>query len=136
MKRMDLGKGWLIIEYFRHESRRTLVSIINSRRTGGYVKEYLEQTYIDRHASFEDKIAYKKNPKSWSYRVLTQMGYEGLLECGDDPVLLAFYCHKLVREDGLLTYTFKNFKGETDMKPLFGEVTQSINIKEKGSGPL
>jgi len=85
--------------------------------------------YIDRFASLEEKIAYKKNPESWPYRANTQGPYSGIIDCGHDPILIAFYCHKLSIKNGVLKYTYKTLKGQTeDLRPIFEEITCSMNV--------
>ena len=60
---MSLGTGWLIIEESIHTGTKSLVSIISPRKQERYVKEFMEQLYVDKYASFDEKIAYKKNNK-------------------------------------------------------------------------
>ena len=125
---MKTGKGWLIIEESIHKNTETLVSIISPRRAWNYVQKYVEQMYVDRFASIEEKIAYKKKSGSWPYRAKKQGLYTGIIECGHDPIMWAYYCHKLTLENGVLNYTYKKLKGQTnDLQPIFEEVECSIN---------
>ena len=97
--------------------------------TDPYVQKYMEQMYVDRFASIEEKIAYKKNPKSWPYRANMQENYSGIIDCGHDSIMMAYYCHKLDLKNGVLKYTFKTLKGRTnDLHPIFEEITRSINV--------
>jgi hypothetical protein len=127
---MNIGKGWLIIEESFHKGTKCLVSIINPKRSGSYVQTYMEQMYVDRFASIEEKIAYKKKPESWPYRAhMTQKPYSGIIGCGHDPIMMACYCHKLNLKKGILKYTFKTLKSQTnDLRPIFEEIVCNINV--------
>jgi len=126
---MNVGKGWLIIEESFHKGTKILVSIISPRRTGSYVQKYMEQMYVDRFASIEEKISYKKKPESWPYRANMQGLYSGIIDCGHDPIMMAYYCHNLNLKNGILKYTFKTLKGQTnDLRPIFEEIARSITV--------
>jgi hypothetical protein len=126
---MDAGKGWLIIEESIHTGTKSLVSIISPRRVWDYVKKYMEQMYVDRFASIEEKIAYKKKPGSWPYRANTQGPYSGIIDCGHDPIMMAYYCHRLILKKDVLKYTYKILKGQTDdLRPIFEEIEDSIKV--------
>jgi hypothetical protein len=123
---MNLGTGWLIIE----EGTKTLISIISPRKQESYVQDYMEQLYIDKFASIEEKIAYKKNKKSWPYppQPVNPL-FPYVLSCGHDPIFMAYRCHKLKQKDGEIEYTFKTLKGQTkDLRPIIQENKRKINI--------
>lgn len=127
---MNPGKGWLIIQESVHKDTKSLISIISPRRTGSYIQKYMEQMYVDRFASIEEKIAYKKNPESWPYRahMVTPL-YQGVIDCGHDPIMMAYCCHILKLKNGVLEYTFKTLRGQTDdFRPIFKEIVRSINV--------
>ena len=126
---MNLGKGWLIIEESVHKDIKSLISVISPKHGGTYVQKYMEQMYVDKFASFEEKIAYKKRPGSWPYRANMQKHYSGIIDCGHDPIMMAYYCHTLKIEKRVLKYTFKTLKGQTiDLRPIFEEIECSIDI--------
>lgn len=127
---MNMGKGWVIIEESVHTDTKLLVSIIAPRRPERYVQIYMEQVYVDKYASIEEKLAYKKKPASWAYRAeAVAREYRGVMHCGHDTFMMAYYCHKLKLKDGVLEYAFKTFQGQTDdHRPLFKEVVRSINV--------
>jgi len=129
---MKLGKAWLIIEESIHEyPRKTLISIISPRKRERYVKQYIEQLYIDRYASFTEKIAYKKNQKSCPYpakRATSIFPY--ILTCGHNPTIMAYYCCKLKLKDGVLEYTFKSLRKTTEDSGYFiSEISHKIEIE-------
>lgn len=57
----SLGKAWVILEESFHSEDKRLVAVISPRKTGAYVAEYIEQAYVDRFASFDEKITFKKD---------------------------------------------------------------------------
>lgn len=127
---MNPGKGWIIIEESVHNKVKSLVSIISPRRAGSHIKMYMEQMYVDKYASINEKIAYKKNPESWPYRAnYSQKHYSGIIDCGHDPIMTAYNCHKLYLKNDVLTYIFKTLKGQdNDLLAISGEVVRSISI--------
>ncbi len=126
---MNIGKGCLIIEESIHKDNKSLVSIISPRRVGNYIKTYIEQMYVDKFDSIEEKIAYKKEPDSWPYRANTQGPYSGIIDCGHDPVMVAYYCHKLILKKDVLKYTYKILEGQTnDLAPIFEEIEDCIKV--------
>ena len=131
---MNIGKGWLIIEESIHKDTKSLVSIISPKRSGSDIQNYMEQMYVDRFASIEEKIAYKKKPESWPYRANMQKHYSGIIDCGHDPIMMAYYCHKLNLKDGVLKYTFKTLKSQTnDHRPIFEVIEYSINVADEST---
>lgn len=127
---MNVGKGWIIIEKSVHKDTKSLVSIIRPKSSGSYVREYMEQMYVDKFASIEEKIAYKKNPESWPYRAVNIHNlYDGVIACGHDPILMAYYCHKLNLKNGVLEYTFKTLRGQTNnLCPIFKEIACRVDV--------
>ncbi len=126
---MNAGKGWLIIEEYFYEGTESVVSIISPRKGSSYVHKYVEQMYVDRFASINEKIAYKKNPKSSPFKIEIYSPYRGVFSCGDDPTFQVYFCHKLSLKGNELTYTYKIFNGvELRNKPIFNEVTETVNV--------
>ncbi len=127
---MNAGKGWLIIEEFIFEGTESVVSIINPRRNSNYVRNYVEQMYVDRVASINEKIAYKKNPKSSAFKI-EKSSDNSAFSFGDDPTFRVYFCHKLILKGNKLTYTYKNrvFKDEEGKdKPILKENTETVNV--------
>ena len=63
---MKLGPSWIVVEESQN-GVRSLVSIINPRWSYEFVSKFVTQMAVDKHASFEEMIAYKKNKNSWPY---------------------------------------------------------------------
>lgn len=124
------GKGWLLIEQDIHSGNESLISIIDARSHARYVKQYMEQRYVDKYASIDEKILYKKNKSNWPYRVNQSItNYSGILDCGDSNMFVAYRCHKLQLNDNLLVYTYRIYKGGAETgNPVFEEKTKSIIV--------
>lgn len=90
----------------------------------------MEQSYVDKFASIDEKIRYKNNKTSWPYRVnLSINKYPDILDCGHSDMYIAYKCHKLQLIDRVLTYTYKAYKGGIETgKPTFKEITKSIDV--------
>lgn len=107
---MKLGAAWLVIEESFHGADSRLLSVISARKNGEYVRNFIEQTYVDHYASFSEKIAYKNNREHSPFK---SEGYERtatLISCGHDPIYRAFYCHKLWRSGEVLHYAYRFFR--------------------------
>ena len=102
---MSLGKVWIIVEGETDETRK-LLSIIDSRRGYSFVRDYFRQSVVDRHASFLEKIAFKKNWKTSPFSVLTERNFQGFLWSTVDPVMQCHCCQRLSLEGRWLSYTF------------------------------
>ncbi len=66
---MNLGTGWVIIEESFHSTEKRLVSIISARKCQKYVRDFMEQTYVDKFASINEKLSYKKNRKQSPFKI-------------------------------------------------------------------
>ena len=121
---MSFGKGWVIVEKYFHTGEENLLSILSPRNSSDYVREYMEQRYVDAFASFNEKIAYKKKKSSWPYTVQpTERLYHDVLQCGHEPQYLAAKCHKLVLKGDKLEYNYQYLRGvSADDRPIFVEL--------------
>ena len=111
---MNIGTAWVIVEESFHSNEKRLISIISSRKSSGYVAEYLEQKYVDNFASIEEKISFKKDRKQSPFRVEPYAIRGTTITCGHDPMYKAYYCYKLKLNNGVLTYQYRVGKGEGD----------------------
>jgi hypothetical protein len=104
--------------------------MLSPRRTPDQIKRYIEQRYVDSFASIHEKIAYKKNPKTWPYRAEpNERLYPYVLNCGHEPHYIAIYCHKIALKNGGLHYDYKYFQGEDENhRPMFKLLSKVINI--------
>jgi len=70
-----------------------VVAIVNYRRNGQYVKDLVENIYIERTSSPTEKLAYakdrKSNPYPARYGNIGGVPWHGRIFCGHNPYLYA-----------------------------------------------
>jgi hypothetical protein len=127
---MSFGKGWVIVEKYFRTGEENLLSILNPRNGSDYVREYMEQRYVDTFASFKEKISYKKKKSSWPYPVQpVERLYHYVLQCGHEPQYLAAKCHKLVLKGDKLEYYYQYLRGVgANGRPIFVELSGVANV--------
>ena len=68
-----------------------VISIFNAQRSANFVREYMEQYYIDRFYYPREKLAYaksrKNNPYPAEYERLNGVPWQGRITCGHNPFL-------------------------------------------------
>ncbi len=109
---MNLGAAWIIVEESFHNTERHLVSIISARKKHEYIRDFMEQRYVDKFASVDERIAYKKNRKQSPFRIENYEITGTIISCGHDPIFNAYYCHKLMLAENTLTFTYRVFIGD------------------------
>jgi hypothetical protein len=110
----SLGKTWVVLEESYHSHEKRLVALLSPRRTEAYVAEYIEQTYVDRYASFDEKVVFKKDKKKSPFRIERYMISSTIISHGHDPMFNAYYVHKLERKDENLLFHYRVHKGDFD----------------------
>ena len=112
----------MVLEESYHSNDKRLVTLINPRKTGSYVAEYIEQAYVDRYASFDEKVVFKKDKKKSPFRIERYMISATTISHGHDPMFNAYYAHKLERKGVSLLFHYRVCKGELKNR----EVTEHI----------
>lgn len=68
-----------------------VVAIVSYRRSGSYIKDFMENLYIEKTSSFSEKLAYAKDRKAIpypaSYSTIKGVTWTGSISCGDNPFL-------------------------------------------------
>ena len=103
---MNYGAGWIILENRYPEASKLVLSVISPRRSSAFVAQYIEQLYVDRHASIRERLEYKKSRKNYPYQTQTSI-YSGIMHCGQSPVLHGIYAHKILLSGNQLDFTYK-----------------------------
>jgi len=124
---MNIGTAWVLIEESFHSTEKRLVSIISARRNQDYICDYIEQAYVDRFASINEKIAYKKNKKQSPFKIENYEKAETIISCGHDPMFRAYYCHKLELNGDTLIYKYRVIKGDFEHR-ISNEYEGAINV--------
>jgi hypothetical protein len=84
------SRVWLItLESVNNDPE--VISVFNSRRSAKFVREYMEQNYIDRFYSPKEKLAYTKSREENAYPAvyehLVGVPWHGRITCGHNPFL-------------------------------------------------
>jgi hypothetical protein len=70
-----------------------VVAVVNYRRPASYIKDLMEQLYIEKTSSASEKVAYakdmKSNPYPASFGSVGGVQWRGRLLCGHNPHLFA-----------------------------------------------
>ena len=127
---MKFGKGWVVTEFFSHTNERVVLSLLSARKSEKFVRQFLEQLYVDRQGSIDERIAYKKRPKSWPYPVtLPDPRFGQVMMCGHEPEMWACYCHEMALDGSQLSYKFKILRSvEDDLCATFKEVEECASV--------
>ena len=117
-KHIAIGKAWIIHSEDTSGGSIELISILSPRKTIRHVAEYVEQSYVDRFASIEEKIAYKKKRSNWPYPAeILQPAY--VVSCGFGPYYLAHHCHHIRVDGNWLIGEYRFVKAiDADLKPI------------------
>ncbi|WP_404361575.1 hypothetical protein [Methylotuvimicrobium sp. KM1] len=118
----NLGKAWVVLEESYHSEEKRLITVLSPRKTVAYVAEYIEQAYVDRYASFDEKIVFKKDKKKSPFRIERYMINDTTISHGHDPMFNAYYAHKLERKGENFLFHYRVYKGDLDNR----EVTEHI----------
>jgi len=118
----SLGKAWIVLEESFHSDEKRLVAVLSPRKTGDFVAEYIEQAYVDRFASFDEKITFKKDKKKSPFRIERYSISGTTMRHGHEPMFNAYYAHTLERNGGALLFHYRVYKGDLDNR----EVTEHI----------
>jgi len=121
MNKMDAGKAWVILEEYFHSSDRRLVSIVSPRKTIEYVCDLMEQMYVAKFASLDERITYKKDRKRSAFRMENyQQRGPTLLWCGQEPTFHAYRCHRLqVKGNTLFFWYYGTFQNSNERRNEF-----------------
>jgi len=125
---MNHGSGWILIEEYYHSRSRKLLSILPPRKSRRDVAAFMEQLYVDRHASIREKLGYKKHCKLAAYAVSTDM-FNGTMHCGHEPFFICVFANKIVLRENNLEFHYRIAVNRDDpMNPIFEARSQTITV--------
>ena len=114
MESESLGKAWVVLEESFHSEEKRLIALLSPRKAGAHIAEYIEQAYVDRYASFDEKVVFKKDKKKSPFRIDHYMINGTIISLGHDPMFNAYYAHKLNRKGENLLFHYRVYKGDLD----------------------
>lgn len=84
------ARAWLVT-LESTEKPPVVVSIFKAQRSAGFVREYMEQYYIDNFYSIQEKLVYaqsrKNNPYPATFETLDGVPWLARITCGHNPYL-------------------------------------------------
>ncbi len=101
-----IGTAWLVIKESVYGNKVHLLSVLNPRKLSKDITWYLEQIFVERFASFDEKILYKKDSKKSAFRIEPHEITSTIISCGHDPIYLAYRCHWLKRVENYLLFSY------------------------------
>jgi len=118
MKPTEIGKAWIIHSEETNGKNIKLISIQSSRKTIKNIASYVEQLYVDKFASIEEKIAYKKKTSNWPYPA--EISHPTcIVSCGFGPIYFAHFSHHISIDGNLLIAKYHFIKTiDNDYKPV------------------
>lgn len=85
-------RAWLVTLESQDQNSE-VVSVIKAQRSAEFVREYMEQHYIDRFYSVREKLLYaasrKHNPSPARFEQVNGQSWQGRIHCGVQPRLYA-----------------------------------------------
>jgi hypothetical protein len=101
---MKHGPAWILFEESYHSGSRKLLSIQPSRRTSRDIVSFMEQLYVDRFASMDERMQYKKSRDAATYKP-TVDGHT--IHCGHDPFFVGIRARQTDLRGGLLEFHYR-----------------------------
>lgn len=125
---MDHGAAWIVIEESYQQGTRRLLSILPARRNRNEVIAFVQQCYVDRFASIDEKLLFKKHPKQPPFTVFADQ-YGGPIYIGQEPVYVGIYAYKIRLQDMVLEFQYRIVVDRNNLlEPKFETRSQSLMI--------
>lgn len=101
--KVNSSRAWLVT-LESHDKKPLVISVFKALRSPTYVREYMEQYYIDNYYSVREKLLYaksrKNNPYPAVFELLDNVPWQGRITCGHNPFLFGRLVRKLRIVDG------------------------------------
>lgn len=125
---MNHGSGWILFEESFRQRTKKLISILPPWKSFAEIAKLIEQIYIDRYGSIDERLAFKKSRKSAAYTAMTDP-YNGTTHCGHDPVLVCIHANKIILRGNELEFLYRIAANRNDpMNPIFEARHQTIIV--------
>jgi len=97
------GPAWIIIEQSAKDGAKRLLSILPPRKSAWEVARFVEQLFVDRHASITERLEFKKSNRSLAFRPLID---GQVMHCGHDPIIIGIRAHQTCLRDCRLEFRY------------------------------
>ena len=99
LKKTKIKSAWLITKEGGKDCGK-VVAILNYRKTGEYVRDFIENLYIAENYSLHEKLTYarnrKNNPYPAKFALIDGVPWQGRIKCGKSPFLLGRFVTDLI----------------------------------------
>ena len=126
---MNHGPGWVIYEESFHKRTKKILAILPSRKSVWEIERIVEQMYVNRYCSINEKLAYKKSRKFKPHTHLTDH-YSGIIHYGHEPYFVCIPARKIILHEGMLELHYRIAINRDDpMNPIFEPRNQTIPLE-------
>lgn len=126
---MKHGSGWVIFEQHSPSGRKKLLSILSPRRSRNHVVQFMQQLYVDKFASLEDRIAFKKSSSSYAIAPMKER-FSPIVHLGHNPFFIGIRAIDLRLAGDILEFTYMiAVETAEPFRPKYEERSQSIIVK-------
>jgi hypothetical protein len=89
----------------------------------------MQQIYVDRTCTIQERLDYKKSPKSAPYKVESDR-LTNPLHIGHDPTLFGIHAHKILLKAETFEFKYQILTNPLDdpLRAIFEERSQSIRV--------
>lgn len=101
---MKHGPAWIIFEESRRDGSRRLLSILPSRKSAWDVARFVKQSCIDRYASIEERLCFKKGRPLTAFDPMVD-GH--VMHCGDDPFIVGIRAQQTTLRGNILEFHYR-----------------------------
>ena len=125
---MKHGPGWVIFEEHYPSGERRLLSVLSPRRNQKSVMQFMQQLYVDKFATIEDRLAFKKCSDSYPLDPMQDRFYP-IIHLGHNPFFVGIRALDLRLKDNILEFSYKIATDTSDpFNPVYGPRSQSIVV--------
>ena len=127
---MKHSPGWVIFEERQPSGEKRLLSVLSPRRTQQFVVQFMQQLYVDKFGTIEDRLAFKKSSRSYPL-VAMQDRFHPIVHLGNNPFFVAIRALDLRLTGNFLEFTYRIAIDTSDpFRPVYEPRSQSIVVDE------
>jgi len=116
---VNRGAAWIVYEDeapFGMPCR--LLSLLPAHRSVASIARYIEQAYVDRYGSLEERFHYKRKRQDSRYAAKTDPHHGGIY-VGHSPRFVGVYAQRVVSHAGMLEFWYRIATDKGTPAPVF-----------------
>lgn len=122
------GPAWVVFEENHPSGTRRLLSILSPRRSQHLVVQFMQQLYVDRFASLEDRVAFKKSPFGYAVEPI-QDRFCPIVHLGHNPFFVGIRAIDIRLAENALEFTYRIATDTSNpFQPIYEKRIQSIVV--------